>query len=301
MECDSEAPTMYGWECGNSRCSKCGIDKKLKILQCPSLQALTKKVKVTIWKDAPPRNGGRSQKEPCSLKMPYNTFLQFFCDQSVTALKHMVETEWANECMTNKAETFSADEIVVLTDFSATPNLEAIATDNSSESNHMILDIFVVLTNPRMAEVVHEDGPSVKIRTNDCTYWAIVGPTDGYGKKNDHVFHSAAFHHIIHYHTQKLKDEQGITAKAVTLFTDNCKGQYKSQYNMYETAAFFERHPGMLLDHCYAPVYEFKGTHDGFGKIVKAAIQRAEKEGVRFPRFFCVTRSNTSWKTRRLG
>jgi hypothetical protein len=279
---DKEVPMMTPWACGASICQECGVDTKLEILKCPMLAELQEKVKVTIWEDAP-RDGGRSQKEPVQKKIPFSEFLLHFRNHSKKALEHMVEAEWAARAMSNKLKTFKENEIVVYTDFSATPNLEAIVTDNSSVANHMILDIFVVCHSPRMVDVFNEDGTlHSTIRVTDCTYWAIVGPTDGYGKKNDHVLHHHAFDHIVDWHTQDLA-KRDITLTEVTMFTDNCKGQYKSQFNLYETAAFSERHPGVRLTHCYAPVYEFKGTHDGHGKVVKGRLLKAEKDGERIP------------------
>jgi hypothetical protein len=54
----------------------------------------------------------------------------------------------------------------------------------------MILDTIVVLDSSWMAEVEHPDGSINKTRMNNCKYWAAIGPTDGYGKKNDHIFHN---------------------------------------------------------------------------------------------------------------
>ena len=52
---------------------------------------------------------------------------------------------------------------------------------------------------------------------------------------------------------------------------------------MFQTAAFAEKHPGIRLQHGYAPVYTFKGVHDGWGKSVKRAIAQAELRGDRIP------------------
>jgi hypothetical protein len=282
VEGDKEVPMMTPWDCGASKCQECGIDTKLEIMACPRLTNLREKVKVTIWEDAP-RDGGRSQKEPVQKKIPISEFLRQFRDHSKKALEHMVEAEWAARAMSDKLKTFKEEEIVLYTDYSATPNLEAIDTDNSSVANHMILDIFLVCHSPRMVDVLNEDGTlHSTIRVTNCTYWAIVGPTDGYGKKNDHVLHNHALDHIVDWHTRDLADRD-ITLTDVTMFTDNCKGQYKSQFNLYKLAAFSERHPGVRLTHCYAPVYEFKGTHDGHGKVVKQRLLKGEKEGERIP------------------
>jgi hypothetical protein len=54
----------------------------------------------------------------------------------------------------------SVDECLhrkILIDLSATPNLEANETDNCSEANHMVLDIFVVMSNKRIAHLINED------------------------------------------------------------------------------------------------------------------------------------------------
>jgi hypothetical protein len=109
----------------------------------------------------------------------------------------------------------------------------------------------------------------------------MLGPTNGYGKKNDHIFHHASLHHIVDHYEKHLSETKGIRLERVNLFTDNCSGQYKSQYNFAETASFSERHPGVTLDHNYAVVYEFKGPHDGYGKVLKNYLSRAELLGIR--------------------
>ena len=71
------------------------------------------------------------------------------------------------------------------------------------------------------------DGTETTIRVNSCTHWAVLGPTDGYGKKNDHVFHPTALHPIIiiNYHEKELKMKRNITLSHVWVHTDNCSCQ----------------------------------------------------------------------------
>ena len=77
------------------------------------------------------------------------------------------------------AECIPAISALVFTDFSATDNLRAAETDNSSEDAHMTIAVFVVLHNSRDVEVEGQ----IK-RINDTDVWYFVGPTISKGKKN---------------------------------------------------------------------------------------------------------------------
>jgi len=178
-----------------------------------------------------------------------------------------------------KVTSLSTNELIIYTDFSATLELIAKEVGNCHEAEHCIIDILVVLDDPRTVKVV-KDGEMIKKRIYSCTYWAFLGPTDGKGKKNDHRFHQEALHCDVNHHKEKAL-ERSVVIDATTLLTDNCSGQYKSQYNMGDTAWFAEMHPGIWLEHCYATVYEFKGVHDGFGKTVKWKFKDAELKGKR--------------------
>jgi len=84
-------------------------------------------------------------------------------------------------------------------------------------------------------------------------------------------------------HHKKKAESRSVAIKRATMLTDNCSGQFKSQFNMGDTAWFAERHPGICLEHCFAPVFEFKGVHDGFGKLIKWKLKEAELKGNRIP------------------
>jgi hypothetical protein len=130
--------------------------------------------------------------------------------------------------------------------------------------------------SPREETITLADGSKRTIRVNSCTHWAVLGPTDGYGKKNDHVFHHTAIHPIVDYHEKELRQKMNVKLSRVHTHTDNCSGQYKCCYVFHGIAAWAERHPGVTCVQSYAPVYEFKGVHDGVGKTVKSCMEKAE-------------------------
>lgn len=285
---DDRPPKLLTWDCGNGKCKNCGVDQKLKILECPILKEYEASTKVFEWKDAK-RDGTskgkeRKQKEPTEIYMPFKELLEKLCEHSAKSLKHVTDAEWYRVSRARLEKTFLPNEILIYTDFSATPSLEAIEKDNSSVAQHCILCIFVVMHSPRDETITLADGSTTTIvRVNSCTHWAVLGPTDGYGKKNDHVFHHTAIHHIVDFHERELKDTHGLTLKQVWVNTDNCSGQYKCRYVFYEIAVWAERHPGVKCTHTYAPVYEFKGVHDGVGKVIKGYMEDAEVRDVRLP------------------
>jgi len=89
-------------------------------------------------------------------------------------------------------------------------------------------------------------------------------------------------HSVVDFHKKKAL-EQSIEIECTTLLTNNCSGQFKSQYNMGDIAWFASRHPGIHLEHCYATAFESKGVHNGFGKTVKWKFKEVELKGRRIP------------------
>lgn len=282
---DATAPLLTPWKCSNGECDHCGVKRTLKITDCPVLSTYDRHVRVMEWDEAKrpgkTKNGkSRTQKEPVSKDLPLCDVVTKLEEQTITTLEHVGETERFTASRYRQMETFPPTMIDIDSDFSAVPALRAIETACCSEDNHCVLDVFVVRHSPKEVSIVMEDGTITKKRVCETTYWAVIGPTDSYGKSNDHVYHHAALHHIVDWHKKDLA-KKGIKLDQVRLTTDNCSGQYKSQYNFFETAAFADRHPGIRLTHGYAVKFEFKGNHDGHGKTCKNSFADAEKNGRR--------------------
>jgi hypothetical protein len=171
-------------------------------------------------------------------------------------------------------KTFLPNDFLVYTDFFATPNLDDFEKANSTEAQLYVLCICVVMHSPRHETITLADGTETTIRVNSCTHWAVLGPTDEYGTKNDHVFHPTALHPMISYHEKELKMKRNITLSHVWVHTDNCSCQYKCRYVFYDVAAWAERHRGVTCIQTYAPVYAFKSIHDGVNKVIKSFIEK---------------------------
>jgi len=281
-----EPPKLRDKACTKSQCSSCGFAKKMGLgdPECAAFTGCTELMEVTLWEKAA-RNGDRFQREPtrhtgAERKTVGEVYLILLDEVAPIALEHLGEAQWWHKHIDRKVATFSQDELLIYTDFSATPEFIAKEVGNCHEAEHCVIDVIVVLDDPRTIQVVNKDGEITEKRINSCTYWAFLGPTDGKGKKNDHRFHREALHSVIEFHKKKAL-QRSIEIMIASLLTDNCSGQYKSQYNLGDVAWFSEKHPGIRLEHCYAPVFEFKGVHDGFGKTVKWKFKEAELKGTR--------------------
>jgi len=283
---EKEPPKLRAKSCTKSNCSSCGFARKMGLgdPECTAFSGCSELMDVTLWEKAA-RNGDRFQREPtrytgADRKTVAEVHSILVDDVAPIALEHLGEAQWWHTQVERKVATFGQNELLIYTDFSATPELIAKEVGNCHEAEHCVIDVLVVLDDPRMVKVVNKNGEVIEKRINSCTYWAFIGPTDGKGKKNDHRFHREALHSVVNYHKNKALG-RSVTIDATTLLTDNCGGQYKSQYNMGDAAWFAETHPGIRLEHCYATVYEFKGVHDGFGKTVKWKFKDAELKGIR--------------------
>jgi len=282
---DKVPPKLRAKHCTKSICPRCGFAKKMGLgeQECKVFEECNELMEVTLWEKAA-RNGDRFQREPtrytgADSKTVAEVYKILIGEVAPAALEHLGEAQWWHAHVERKVATFSQQELLIYTDFSATPELVAKEVGNCHEAEHCVIDVLVVLDDPRTVKVV-KDGETIDKRINSCTYWAFLGPTDGKGKKNDHRFHREALNSVVNYHKQKALD-RSVEIDTTTLLTDNCGGQFKSQYNMGDAAWFAETHPGIRLEHCYATVFEFKGVHDGFGKTVKWKFKEAELKGRR--------------------
>ena len=116
------------------------------------LKAYQADTKVFEW-DAK-RNGtseGKDwkQKEPTEVHMPFSELLAKFHEHCIEALAHLSDGEWYRVSPVRLEKTFLPNDFLVYTDFFATPNLEAFEKANSTEAQHYVLCIFVVMHSPR--------------------------------------------------------------------------------------------------------------------------------------------------------
>jgi len=102
------------------------------------------------------------------------------------ALEHLGEAQWWHAQVERKVATLDTRELLILTNFSATPELITKEVGNCHKAEHCVINILVVLDDPRMVQVINEDGEITEKQINSCTYWAFLGPTHGKGKKNNH-------------------------------------------------------------------------------------------------------------------
>jgi len=282
---NKEPPKLRSKSCTRLDCKNCGFERKMGLgdPECTAFKDCSELMEVTLWEKAA-RNGDRFQREPTRYtgvdqKTVAEVYSILVDEVAPIALEHLGEAQWWHAQVERKVATFDSKELLIYTDFSATPELIAKEVGNCHEAEHCVIDILVVLDDPRTVIVI-KDGEATEKRINNCTYWAFLGPTDGKEKKNDHRFHREALHSVVNYHKKKAL-ERSVAIDAVALLTDNCGGQFKSQYNMGDAAWFAEMQPGIRLEHCYATVFEFKGVHDGFGKTVKWKFKDAELKGQR--------------------
>jgi hypothetical protein len=154
-----------------------------------------------------------------------NNSIEKLQEQTIKTLFHNGEIKWYQAGRCRSTETFlPTTTLQIDEDFSAIPDLKALETGCCSEDNHWVLDIMVTRHSHNEVNVITDEGVVVKKRVCTSTYWAIIGPTDGYGKSNDHIFHHASMKYIVNWHREDLKEQRGLKLKRVELTTDNAKG-----------------------------------------------------------------------------
>lgn len=280
-------PKLIPWKCTGRelredgtlvpQCQSCGIEKKLRIRECPVLSECTKEIKVLQWKEVPRTldeqgNVTSEQLELTEEWMPMSEAVDVMISRLEEARLHYTQTQWLAVVRELDITTLESGELLVFTDFAATLDLRAGETDNCSVDGHAVVDNFVVLHSPRNVSVEKEPGTVVTHRINECEVWHMFGDSRSKGKKNDHVFHNASLDMIVKYYNQTL----GQQINTVTVWTDNCPNQYKCKQNFLKIATFALRSKGIVLRHRFAQKYHFKGVWDGAGKVVKDHIRNEE-------------------------
>jgi len=181
---DNDAPKLRAKCCTESSCPNCGFAKKIGLgdPECTAFKDCLELMEVTLWEKAA-RNGDRFQREPtrfigADMKTVAEVYSILVNEVGPTALQHLGEAQWWHTQVERKVASLSTNELLIYTDFSATPELIAKEVGNCHEAEHCVIDILVVLDDPRTVKVVKGEETFEK-KIYSCTYWAFLGPTDG--------------------------------------------------------------------------------------------------------------------------
>jgi hypothetical protein len=149
-------------------------------------------------------------------------------------IPHVINIEWMNAVRSFDVNNVGPNNIVIMTDFSATLDLKAIEKVNSSVDAHAFLDNFIVISNRRDATVqIHSRNGEENLKLmsiNDCDVLQYLGSTMSKGEKNDYVTHNACLKDIIRRYIKEFEERQQ-ELTFVIVWTDNCPNQYKCKEN----------------------------------------------------------------------
>lgn len=141
----------------------------------------------------------------------------------------------------------SPGELDICFDYSASHRFKARQTDNSSQDNHGVLEIFTV-THPHWdVHIKLQDGKWKTIRTSTTDYWAFWGEAKSKDTNNDHNFHNNAIDYIVSYYQRKFAEEGKPPITKVGAWCDNCPNPYKCNANFWKVTSFGDRRPGVTF------------------------------------------------------
>ena len=198
---------LHKWKCAKGECGECRIDKLLPF-DCPLIKSSRRKIKVWIWDKATGDNE-RTMKTERELR---HIFLELK-ESLVTFAAHTVPLQMWNQMRHLAVHNViqNPQKVIAFSDFSSQIDLEPVRKVNCHVNKHASLGIFVLF----LPEKIIIEGREIEFIA--CHEWYIFGSCEEKGKKNDWIFHNAAFDYIIkHYSHQRSEWE---------IWTDNCPGQ----------------------------------------------------------------------------
>jgi hypothetical protein len=174
---------------GPDKCSSCGIEKKLRILEkLLTLPVARYLVKVMVWKkgirQGTDKHGNpNTQQEILPEQMSVSELVNRFKKQLGICIPHCQEILWMRLIMDTDRAHLQQDELIILTDFAAVMDLRAAEANNVSVDSHAVNHNFVCLHRPRTVRVKgkgkNENGDEVEtnkdikvFETNDHHFFA---------------------------------------------------------------------------------------------------------------------------------
>jgi hypothetical protein len=153
-------PNLAPARCILGTCNQCGVNDNLGLNQCPVFTQYTGLTNCLTWKKAHRRgenNSGKSrtQLEPTTTVFPFNELIDSLTVELEDGKIHF----WLGKVRTTMQNIDISESknnvLVISTDFGSHLNYRAKHTDNSSEDNHGVADIFIVSYNQHDEERIH--------------------------------------------------------------------------------------------------------------------------------------------------
>ena len=140
------------------------------------------------------------------------------------------------------------------TDFSAQVDLRPNKTTTCHVDQHLVLGIFFVFHNRRLAMLQTREEISVL----DCDVFHCVGNCNDNRIKNDFDFHLSCIDFIVRKYQVKYEN----TIEVLIVWTDNCAAQYKGRRTFFNYGMLKDSIWINTIDHRFSEVNVFKGPWD---------------------------------------
>ena len=153
-EIGGRPPRLVPWRCTHGSGSPpdivdcegwCGISKCLNVADCcPIFSECNIPIRVFEWKLAPRAGTNKKGEQNTQIELtessdPLRTVVDRFEKQLELCRKHYNAMQWLRLARQTDIRTFTADELLIFTDFASTVDLKAACTDNSSQDAHAVL------------------------------------------------------------------------------------------------------------------------------------------------------------------
>ena len=271
-------PKLHHPSCGSGDCPKCGVGAKIRVnvngtvcsisrfpTSCPVLYGtltpasenvppqvnspaavhtseLACKIK-TYEKVA--RTGTNTESELVERSVRLRDIFAETLESMAATIRHYCDYSFVNLVRAYHAGTLSKNELVILSDFAAVYSIHAQDRKNTATDKHLILDMFVVLSDPREILV----GKSM-VKVHTCELIGFWGNTVSKVKKQDELTHTVCLDKILGLHPE---------TDSLVLCTDGAPYTYKCRFAIFQFGVLLLKHQIKKGVWLFAVVGNFKG------------------------------------------
>jgi hypothetical protein len=219
---------------------------------------------VEVWEKRMHSSGSIEQLTLVVKKMTVEELIMRIEEAASTLIDHVCAKGWENRRKLRERYLATENEVIVESDYTATPNLGSKMTVTGAMDNHCAIEITVLIYSARWVRLLC--GIIVKVFTVEMHH-AILPTLKGH-KLTNALTHGWHMDTILGEHTKKYP-----LHKTFFIHTDCCAAQYSCGENIYNKIQLAKKYD-IDIHVLFCVPRTGKGACDGQGKVLKHGIRK---------------------------